>query len=177
MTSINTKKQKALFLDRDGVIFEELGRYRVAKDGAQLMPGITKLVKTAKRKGYIVIIATNQPQISKGLLSENELHKLHQDMESLLGEKLNAIYYCPHINEHNCNCRKPKSGMLIHGIESFNIDCSQSFMVGDGDKDVIAGQAVGCKTIFIKNKVKSKYLKNCSPDYVVEKLEEILPLL
>lgn len=177
MISTHNNKRKALFLDRDGVIFEELGRYRLAKDGAQIISGASELVKTAKRKDYLVILATNQPQISKELLTENELHKLHQDMESLLGEKLDAIHYCPHIDEHGCNCRKPKAGMLTRAIKNFNIDCSRSFMVGDGDKDIIAGQAVGCKTIFIKNKVKNQYLKNCSPDYVVENLEEILSLL
>lgn len=176
MTSTNNNL-KALFLDRDGVIVEELGRYRVAKDGIQLMPGISELVKAAKNKGYLIIVATNQPQISKGLLTENELHKLHKDMECLLEKKLDAIYYCPHLDEHKCNCRKPKPEMLTRAIKNFNIDPSKSFMVGDGDKDIIAGQTVGCKTIFIKNKVKSKYLKNCSPNYVVEKLEEITPLL
>ena len=176
-SSNHTNNQKALFLDRDGVIFEELGRYRIAKDGAQLMPGISTLVKTARKKGYIIIVATNQPQIAKGLLSESELYKLHQDMESLLGEKLDAIYYCPHIDEHGCDCRKPKPGLLIRGAKNFNIDCARSFMVGDGDKDIVAGQAVGCKTIFIRNSIKSKYLKNCSPDYVVDSLEEILSLL
>ena len=141
------------------------------------MSGISELVKTAKNNGYVVIVATNQPQISKGLLTENELHKLHQDMESLLGKNLDEIYYCPHVDEHGCDCRKPKPGMLTQAIKKFNIDPSKSFMVGDGDKDIIAGQTAGCKTIFIKNKVKSQYLKNCSPDYVVEKLEEISQLL
>jgi len=177
MTLPNLNKQKALFLDRDGVIFEELGRYRVAKDGAQIISGSSELVKKAKEKGYLLILTTNQPQISKGLLTESELNKLHQDMELLLGEKLDAVYYCPHIDEHNCDCRKPKAGMLTRGIKNFNIDSSQSFIVGDGDKDIIAGQTAGCRTIFIKNKIKSQYLKNCSPDYIVEKLEEILPLL
>lgn len=171
------QKNKALFLDRDGVVCAELGRYRLAKDGFQLLFGIKDVVRAAKKKGYKVIVVSNQPQISKGLLSETELCELHNEMERLLDDMIDAIYYCPHTDEDNCECRKPKTGMFKRAAEDLNIDCTQSVVIGDSDKDIIAGQAVGCRTIFIKNDFKGKYLTNCSPDHIVENLSEIIPLI
>ncbi|MEK7464443.1 MAG: HAD family hydrolase [Patescibacteria group bacterium] len=171
------EKRKALFLDRDGVICAELGRYRLLKDGFELMPGIKSVIHAAKEHGYKVVVVTNQPQISKGLLSEVELHKLHNEMERLLDHELDAVYHCPHVDADNCDCRKPKAGMFRQAAQDLNIDCTQSILVGDGDKDVLAGQAVGCKTIFVKNEFKAKYLANCSPDHIVQSPEEVLDLI
>lgn len=170
-------KNKALFLDRDGVICPELGRYRLASDGFQLLPGIKDVVRAAKERGYLVVVVTNQPQIAKGLLSEAELQKLHSDMERLLGYALDGIYHCPHTDADSCTCRKPKAGMLVRAAEELDIDCARSILIGDGDKDILAGQAVGCKTIFVKNKFKEQYLANCTSDYAVRDLSEIISLL
>lgn len=170
-------KNKALFLDRDGVICPELGRYRLASDGFQLLPGIKNVVRTAKEKGYLVVVVTNQPQIAKGLLSEAELQKLHSDMECLLGYTLDGIYHCPHTDADSCTCRKPKAGMLLRAAEALGIDCTRSLLIGDGDKDILAGQAVGCKTIFVKNVFKEQYLASCTPDHVVPNLLEVISLI
>lgn len=172
-----TRKNKALFLDRDGVICPELGRYRLASDGFQLLPGIKDVVRAAKEKGYLVVVVTNQPQIAKGLLSEAELHELHNEMERLLGNTLDGIYHCPHVDADRCDCRKPKAGMLVRAAEELDIDCARSMLIGDGDKDIFAGQAVGCKTIFVKNIFKEQYLANCMPNHAVVNLLEIVPLL
>lgn len=170
-------QHKGLFLDRDGVICPELGRYRLYKDGFQLLPGITDAVVAAKKKGYLVVIVTNQPQISKGLLSVAELAELHAKMKDLLGLELDAVHYCPHTDADNCDCRKPRAGMLRRAAQDLDIDCTKSIMVGDSDKDVLAGQTMGCKTVFVKNEFKAQYLANCSPDWVIENPEEIISLI
>lgn len=169
--------RKALFLDRDGVLCPELGRYRLAADGFELLPGASELVRAGKEKGYAVVVVTNQPQVGKGMLSEAELAGFHKTMVELLGAEPDAIYYCPHVDADDCDCRKPKPGMLVRAANEFGIDYAQSIMVGDGDKDILAGQAVGCRTIFIKNEWKTKYLKNCSPDHVVEGPGDIVALI
>ncbi len=108
---------------------------------------------------------TNQPVIARGEVSFEELEGIHNKMETLLGEKgayLDAIYYCPH-HPHKgyegecpelkieCDCRKPKPGMLFKAAEDFNIDLSQSWMIGDGENDVKAGINAGCKTVFLND--------------------------
>ena len=176
-------KNKALFLDRDGVICKILNPndgkhgYLIKPEEFELLPGIQELIDSAKEKGYIIVTVSNQPQVAKGLLTEEELFKIHAKMQSLLGNKIDKICYCPHRDEDNCDCRKPKAGMLNRAAEELNIDCTKSVMVGDGDKDIIAGQTVGCKTIFIKNKFKGQYLANCSPDHIVTHLSEVFSFI
>lgn len=177
------KKNKALFLDRDGVICKILdpndgkGGYLIKAEEFELLPGIQKLIDNAREKGYVIIAVSNQPQIARGFLEEDGLAKIHLKMQSLLGNKIDKVYYCPHKNEDNCDCRKPKPGMFFKSQEDFDIDLADSIMVGDSDKDILAGRAAGCRTIFIKNEFKTQYLANCSPDYIVGSLEEIIPLL
>ncbi|MDO8557224.1 MAG: HAD family hydrolase [Candidatus Jorgensenbacteria bacterium] len=181
--SNSISKNKALFLDRDGVVCEALNPndgkngYLIKPEECELLPGIKELVTSAKEKGYVVVVVSNQPQIAKGLLKEGELARVHLKIQNLLDNKIDKIYHCPHKDEDNCDCRKPKAGMLKRAAEELNIDCTKSVMVGDGDKDIFAGQAVGCKTIFIKNKFKEQYLANCSPDYTVTRLSEVIPLI
>ncbi|HUX35794.1 MAG TPA: HAD family hydrolase [Candidatus Paceibacterota bacterium] len=173
------KNKKALFLDRDGVICEALprGQYLTRWEEFKLMPGISGLIDEAKNKGYLVIVITNQPQISKGIVSEAEVALINNRMNELLDGKLDAIYHCPHRNEDNCDCRKPKPGMLLEAGKDFEIDFSASFFLGDADKDVKAGQDAGCKTIFLKNEHNEEELKNCNPDVVIDALEEAIEFI
>ncbi|MBI4085306.1 MAG: HAD family hydrolase [Candidatus Liptonbacteria bacterium] len=168
------KNKRALFLDRDGVICEAMprGQYLTRLEEFKLLPGIIGLIDEAKNKGYFVIVITNQPQISRGMVSEAEVISINDKMNELLGMKLDAIYYCPHRNEDNCDCRKPKPGMFLKAAKDFDIDFSGSFFLGDSDKDVKPGKAIGCKTIFLKNEHNGEELKNCSPDFVIESLKE-----
>lgn len=167
-------ENKALFLDRDGVICEALGGYLTDPNQFRLMLGIKNLIRNAKEKGYIVIVVTNQPQVAKGFLNEDALFQIHAAMEKALDNQIDKIYFCPHIDENNCVCRKPKPGMLLKAEEEFSLNLKNSIMVGDSDRDVWAGQAAGCKTVFIKNQFKGDTLKNCSPDIVVNNLSELI---
>lgn len=170
-------KKKALILDRDGVICKALGGYLTSIDQFELIPGILDVIRVAKEKAYIVVVVTNQPQIAKGLLSAEHLEEIHTHMHNLLDKNIDRIYHCPHTDEHNCDCRKPKSGMLLRAAEDFDLDLTQSIMVGDGDKDILAGHGVGCITVFIKNPVKEKYLELCEPDHVFDSITSIIEIL
>lgn len=155
-------KQKAIFLDRDGVINKYVGFLTDINDFA-LIDGVTDAIKKINDNGYLAIVVTNQPVIARGEVTFAELNQIHNKMETLLGlagAYVDAIYYCPH-HPHKgyegevpelkfeCECRKPKPGMLLHAAKDFNIDLSKSVMIGDGENDMIAGKNAGCSTILI----------------------------
>lgn len=155
-------KQKAIFLDRDGTINKYVGFLRDIND-FELIDGVAEAIRKINALGYLAIVVTNQPVIARGEVSFEELDEIHNKMETLLGKEgayLDAIYYCPH-HPHKgytgecpelkieCVCRKPKPGMLLRAADDFNIDLSKSWMVGDGENDIRAGQNAGCKTALI----------------------------
>ncbi|MCD8377971.1 MAG: D-glycero-beta-D-manno-heptose 1,7-bisphosphate 7-phosphatase [Candidatus Gastranaerophilales bacterium] len=155
-------KQKAVFLDRDGVINRYVGFLRNIYD-FELVPGVVDAVKKINASGYLVIVVTNQPVIARGEVSFEELDEIHNKMETLLGLEgayLDGIYFCPHhlhggyegeVKELkiDCDCRKPKPGMLMKAAEDFNIDLGESWMIGDGENDIKAGKAAGCHTALL----------------------------
>lgn len=155
-------KQKAIFIDRDGTINKYVGFLRDIKD-FELLPGVCEAIKRINELGYLAIVVTNQPVIARGEVTVDELENIHNKMETLLGDEgayIDAIYYCPHHPDKgfegerpeykiNCECRKPKPGLLIQAAKDYNIDLSSSWMVGDGETDIQAGKAAGCKTVLI----------------------------
>lgn len=155
-------KQKAIFLDRDGTINKYVGFLRKEEE-FELLPGVAESVKKINESGYLSIVVTNQPVIARGEVTFEGLETIHNKMETLLGKKgayLDSIYFCPH-HPHSgyegevkelkidCDCRKPKPGMLLKAAEDLNIDLSQSYMVGDGENDIKAGKVAGCKTVLV----------------------------
>jgi D-glycero-D-manno-heptose 1,7-bisphosphate phosphatase len=158
-----SNKQKAIFLDRDGVINKYVGFLRNIDD-FELLPGVAEAVKKINESGYLCIVVTNQPVIARGEVTVAELDEIHKKMETLLGFDgcyIDALYCCPH-HPHkgyegeipelkiDCECRKPKPGMLLKAAKDFNIDLANSWMIGDGENDVKAGKNAGCRTAFIK---------------------------
>ena len=155
-------RQKAIFLDRDGTINKYVGFLRKEEE-FELLSGVAEAVKKINQSGYLAIVVTNQPVIARGEVTFSELENIHNKMETLLGKEgayLDAIYFCPH-HPHSgyegevkelkidCDCRKPKPGMLLKAAEDLNIDLNQSYMVGDGENDIKAGKAAGCKTVLL----------------------------
>lgn len=155
-------RQKAVFLDRDGTLNKMVGFLRNI-DELELLPGVAEAVRKINESGYLAIVATNQPVIARGEVTVPELQEIHNKLETLLGQEgayLDAIYYCPH-HPHkgyegeipelkiDCECRKPKAGMLLQAAKDFNIDLSSSYMVGDGEFDVKCGINAGCTPIQI----------------------------
>lgn len=172
--------QKAVFLDRDGTINKYVGFLR-SIDEFELITGAAEAIKKINSSGYLSILVTNQPVIARGEVTTFELQLIHSKMETLLGAEgayLDAIYYCPHhphkgykgeISELkiDCDCRKPKPGMLLKAASDFNIDLSASWMIGDGENDIKAGKAAGCKTALIGT-------ADFSQDLTVSSLEEFV---
>lgn len=155
-------KQKAIFLDRDGTINKYMN-FLQDIDDFELLDEVAEAIRKINASGYLAIVVTNQPVIARGEVTVSQLQEIHNKMETLLGLEgayLDAIYYCPH-HPHkgyageipalkiDCDCRKPKPGMLLKAAVDFNIDLAQSFMVGDGENDVKAGLAAGCRSILI----------------------------
>ena len=158
-------KQKAVFLDRDGTINEYVGFLRNVNQ-FRLIDGVAKAIKKINTSGYLCIVVTNQPVIARGEVTVLELEEIHNKMETLLGLEgayIDALYYCPH-HPHkgyegevaelkvDCDCRKPKPGLLLKAAEDYNINLKESWMVGDSGSDIKAGIAAGCRTALISEK-------------------------
>lgn len=155
-------KQKAVFIDRDGTINTYKGFLR-SLDEFELINGVASAIKCINDSSYLVIVVTNQPVIARGEISIADLEIMHNKMETLLGKEgahIDALYFCPHHPDKgfegeianlkiDCDCRKPKPGMLLQAAKDFNIDLSQSYIVGDSANDIYAGIAAGCKPVLI----------------------------
>ena len=171
-----SNKQKAVFLDRDGTINKYVGFLRNIND-FELINGVSEAIKRINASGYLAIVITNQPVIARGEVTYEELNEIHNKMETLLGNEgayLDAIYYCPHHPDSgfvgevkelkiDCDCRKPKPGLLLKASQELNIDLSQSWMIGDSKNDILAGKNAGCKTALIGN-------EDCKQDITVDSL-------
>ena len=148
---------KAIFLDRDGVVNKRLIDDYV-KDWSefQFIPDIFGVIQEIHQEGYLAILITNQRGIGRGMMTRNDLHKVHQKMQEALfqqtGHQFDAIYACPHNNDDSCNCRKPAPGMLLQAAEEFQIDLQKSWMIGDSESDIEAGTTAGCRTVMIEEK-------------------------
>ena len=159
-------KNRAVFLDRDGVLNKDRIDYVKTIHELEIFPNIGKCIKQINDKGFLVIVITNQSAISRKLTSINEVEQIHEYFQEYLKKwnaKIDAFYYCPHHPKDNCDCRKPKPGLLIQASHDFNIDLQNSWMLGDHDRDIQSGINAGCKSIKI------------SPENPLEKiLDEIL---
>lgn len=155
-------KRRAIFLDRDGTLNINMDT-RPTADGLTLLPRAAEAVRKINDSDYLAIVVTNQPMIAKGFATFAEVEKTHKKLETLLGNErayVDAIYFCPHHPDKgfagevpelkiDCDCRKPKAGMLFKAARDFNIDLENSYMVGDSDVDTQAGKAAGCGTLQI----------------------------
>lgn len=157
-------KRIAAFLDRDGVINQEVGLL-TKKEQLKLIPGAAEAIKLLNDRGILAVVATNQPVVARNLITEEQLLQIHRKLKEMLEEKgarVDAVYYCPHHPEKNhpeannpkyrreCRCRKPKTGMIDEAAKTFKIDAKNSYAVGDRTLDTQTGKNAGCKTILVK---------------------------
>lgn len=170
-------KRPCIFLDRDGVINKDMDSKPLCKD-FELLDGVAEAIKSINKSDYLSVVVTNQPMIAKGFVTFEEVENTHKKMETLLGEQhayLNGIYYCPHHPEKgfdgeikelkiDCECRKPKAGMLFRAKKDLNIDLENSWMIGDSQRDIDAGKNANCRTISIK--------KDLGADYIAQDLKD-----
>jgi D-glycero-D-manno-heptose 1,7-bisphosphate phosphatase len=146
--------QKAVFLDRDGVINRAIvrdGKPYAPREmsGFELLPQVEEAISNLADANFLIFVVTNQPDIGNGFISLDIVEQMHKQF--LQNLPIKKIYICAHRQDEGCDCRKPKPGMLLKAKEEFNIDMSASYMIGDRYGDVCAGQNAGCISIFIDN--------------------------
>jgi D-sedoheptulose 7-phosphate isomerase len=167
-------KHRAVFLDRDGVInrvFVRAGKPHPPKNlqELELLPGVPEALRDLKQHGYELLLVTNQPDVSRGMQSQQSVEAIHRVLSSQL--PLDDILVCFHTDEDACDCRKPLPGMLHDGAEKHNVDLAASFMVGDRWRDIEAGHHAGCKTILVDHGY-SERAPDPPPDHRVRSLRE-----
>lgn len=145
--------QRACFLDRDGVVNEEV-EYLSDPDKAIIIPGTTHALKTIRAHGYMAIVVSNQAGVARGFYSSEDVDKVNARIQQLLekdGAGIDEFLYCPHHPEFTgeCNCRKPEPGMFLRAAEKYDIDLSQSLMVGDRMSDLEAAKRAGCHNCYL----------------------------
>ena len=149
---------KAAFFDRDGTINVNTGHLHEAEK-LVFVPGAPELIRSYNEQGYLVIVVTNQAGIAKGYYTENQMHELHRVMNERLqaeyGAHIDAFYFCPHHPDFTgeCDCRKPKTGMLERAIREHDIDSKKSIMFGDKEHDIICAQKIGIEGRYIQKEL------------------------
>ena len=149
---VDPLSRRAVFLDRDGVI-----NRAVVRDGKpyppdsledmEILPGTHEALEKLKALGFLLLVVTNQPDVSRGTQTVEEVNRIHQWMQSSM--PIDEFLVCFHDNRENCLCRKPKPGLLLDGANKYAVDLADSFLIGDRWRDVDAGHEAGCKTILI----------------------------
>ena len=172
------KRQKAIFLDRDGTLCEEVN-YLSRPEDLRLFPFSAEAVRLLNENGFLVILITNQSGIARGFFDEKTLHEIHAKLKNELAEsdaKLNAIYFCPHNPTDNCACRKPKIGMIERATSDFSLDLESSWIIGDKAIDVETGFNAQIKTALVLTgygQTEVEKLKK-KPDLIAENLLQIV---
>jgi len=145
--------RKAVFIDRDNTIAID-GPYCSRPEDLRLFKGVGRSIKKLNDAGFLVIIITNQSGIGRGFFTCDMLEKIHDKLKKDLakdGARVDAIYYCPHLPDEGCSCRKPEIGLIKKALEDFDISLKDSYVVGDRDHDVELAKKVGCTPILVDN--------------------------
>jgi D-glycero-D-manno-heptose 1,7-bisphosphate phosphatase len=142
---------KCIFLDRDGVLNEEVGSYVFKKEDFKILEGVKEAIQKLKAAGYLLIVITNQSGIAKGLYTKTEVLACHEILQKECNYLIDDLYFCPHHEDFDTASllKKPNSLMIEKAIAKHNIDPSQSWMIGDQDRDITAGKKAGLRTIFV----------------------------
>lgn len=171
---------KALFLDRDGIInkaivIDNKPYSPMVQEEFWAVDGIDEVIQDAKDKGYLIFSITNQPEVTRGNLKSDFVIQMNKYIQQMFG--LTDVMACMHDDKDGCSCRKPKPGMLYTLAFLYGIDLSQSWMVGDRRSDIEAGNSAGCKTIYVDYRYDDGGLKLTKPWYIVNNVLEIKELI
>ena len=146
--------RKAVFLDRDGVINENVdGDYVRSWEALRLLPGAVEAIAELTRRGFPIVIVTNQQGVGKGLMAASDVDEIHERLvEEIVrgGGRVAAVRYCPHLAEEDCACRKPRPGLLVQAAAEMGLSLGRSVFVGDAVSDVQAARAAGCRPILVR---------------------------
>jgi D-glycero-D-manno-heptose 1,7-bisphosphate phosphatase len=179
-------KQKVVFIDRDGVINKDSPAYIKSWSEFEFLPRSLDAIQILASNGFNVIVITNQSAIRRNYLSKDDLEAIHSKMKVIVkqhGGDIKDIFYCPHIPEDQCDCRKPKPGLIDQAQRKYNIDISKTIMIGDSAKDIECAKNAGCgRSILVQTgngimAEKSLSEKGMPPDDVVSDLFEAASLI
>lgn len=180
--------QKAVFLDRDDTIVDDPGDIRNPEQ-IRLIPGAAQALNQLRKMGYLLVIVTNQPGVARGLITEEQLENIHQELKRKLAAEnttIDGLYYCPYHPDGDVkdfsiesNLRKPNAGMFFQAEKDLDIDLTQSWMIGDSYRDVQAGKAAGCQTILVDvpGKIREKKKTDTEPDRKAVNLREAVNIV
>jgi D-glycero-D-manno-heptose 1,7-bisphosphate phosphatase len=172
---------KAIFLDKDGTLINDIP-YNVDPKLVTLANDSIEGLRRLQDLGYQLIVISNQSGIARGLFKPEDLNAVEQKLQELLSPhkiKLSAFFYCPHDDNNGCDCRKPKPGMILQAARQFNIDLSQSWMIGDILNDVEAGNKAGCHTVLINNGNETEWLitDDRQPSFLAKNLNQAAEII
>lgn len=165
----------AVFLDRDGVLIAGAtvdGAPRPLPEGeADILPGVEEACHQLRDAGFVLIGVSNQPDIARGTTSAESVARTNTELQNRLG--LDALLVCPHDDTDDCECRKPRPGLLLTGARLFDVDLTLSVMIGDRWRDIEAGKRAGCSTIFVDRGYRER--RPADPDRIVPDLPDAVP--
>jgi D,D-heptose 1,7-bisphosphate phosphatase len=173
---------KAVFFDKDGTLVKDVP-YNVDPNLIELTTGAAAAVQKLKEANWKVFVVSNQSGVARGFFAEEDLTAVWQKLNELCSIKFDGFYFCPHFENGNvrqysfaCNCRKPKTGLILQAAREHNINLKSSWMIGDSKKDITAGQSAGCRTILLgEANQNSNELQ--MPTFIVESLGEAADLI
>jgi D-glycero-D-manno-heptose 1,7-bisphosphate phosphatase len=146
----------AIFFDRDGVLIED-SHYVGSVAEVRLIPGVAEAVRRVQAAGFATVVVTNQSGVARGLFAEDVVHQVHRHIEAETGLTFDRWEHCPHHADgtvpeftRDCDCRKPKPGMLTRAADALGVDLSRSWIIGDRETDLDAGFAAGCRAILVR---------------------------
>jgi D-glycero-D-manno-heptose 1,7-bisphosphate phosphatase len=171
-------KQKAVFIDRDGTLIEEVNYLHRVED-LRYFPFTDEAVRLLKSHGFLVVLVTNQSGIGRGIYTKDEMQAVHERIQTDLTEKLDAIYFCPHLPDEGCACRKPNLGMIEQARAELPVDLENSWMIGDKSLDVEFGLNAGIKPILVLTGYGRKDVHELKrpPEFVAENLLEAVKIV
>ena len=163
--------QPAAFLDRDGTLVEEVN-YLSRVEDLRIFSYTPEALRLLKQMGFLTIVVTNQSGIGRGIYTEDAMHSIHQAMKSELGDLIDGFYFCPHLPDAGCRCRKPGTGMIEEAEKSFVIDRARSWMIGDKVLDIETGFKAGTHSALVKTGYGAKTVSEIlqQPDVIADNL-------
>jgi len=167
-----SKRFDTLFLDRDGVLNKKIEQGYVLDFGQiEIIPGVTEFLEAAENYFDKIIVVSNQRCVGRGLLSIEKLGAINDRINHLTGGRVDKFYVCPHLDEDNCSCRKPKTGLFIQAQSEYHINFEQSWMVGDSESDMIPAKQLGITTFFLSGQ------KSAFADHNIDNFAELTAFL
>lgn len=180
-----SRMNKIIFLDRDGVInqYPGDGNYVTTLEDFTFLPGACEALVKLFKAGFKIFVISNQAGVTKGLYTQktlDEITKFLTDSVDASGGHIEDVFYCLHTEEQNCDCRKPKIGLIKKALRNVSADLSKTFFIGDSIRDIQTGKAAGCKTILVlsgKERLQNRVQWHEKPDYVAADLSEAVEVI